>query len=179
MDKITSIDFYNSWVETVNNRKEELLKIWSNSKLFTKYIKGDDNCIIDEVANKLGLLSYPNDYYSIDAVLYKQEDKVPGTNPNNFWFRDLRVAFEHENNFNSGLYKEVSHLLIANCDLRVLVTYPNSGIDKELKVLHNIISGNRNSKLISNEKNFLIILGYENGFKWEGYFYTEEKWVQI
>lgn len=179
METINAKDFYKVWLETVNNRKVELENNWRKNKLFTKLIIGSENSIIGEIANKLDLLSYENDYYCIDAILYKKEDKTPDINENLFWFRDLRVAFEHENNFSSGLFQEVSHLLITNCDLKVLVTYPNGGIENELNYLHKIIMGNRNSKNISDEENFLLIFGYKNKFKWEGRIFKSDKWKNI
>jgi hypothetical protein len=94
----------------------------------------------------------------------------------------LRVAFEHENNFKGGLYQEVSHLLITNCDLRVLVTYPNDGAanpktKKEMDYLHEIIRGSRQGESISTDESFLLIFGYENGFAWEGYIYKQTAWT--
>lgn len=179
MSKISSKIFFETWLNTVSNRKDHLLKIWRNSKEFTSYIKGDENSVIEEVANKLDLLCYPRDYYSIDTILYKPEDKTPNINPNSYWFRNIRVAFEHENNFNSGLYQEVSHLLITNCEIRVLVTYPNDDTTDELKYLHEIISGSTQSQLISDEESFLIIFGYESDFSWEGFIYSKSNWIQI
>jgi hypothetical protein len=179
MEKISSLDFYKIWIETITNRKEELLKIWQIPKIFTNYIIGNDNSVIEEVAKKLNLLCYTQNYYSIDTILYRLEDKTPGIKPNTFWFRDIRVAFEHENNFKSGLYQEVSHLLITNCDLKVLVTYPNGDNKNELNYLHNIISGNRQSKKISDDESFIIIFGYEIDFSWEGYVYKLDKWNKI
>lgn len=179
MDKIKSQTFFQVWLDTVKNRKDHLLKIWKISKEFTSYIKGDDNCVIDEVASRLNLLCYPRDYYSIDTLLYKQEDLVHKIKEGNFWFKDIRVAFEHENNFKSGLYQEVSHLLLINADLKVLVTYPNEDTADELKYLHEIISSNRQSKLISADESFLLIFGYEKGFEWEGFIYKEDNWRQI
>lgn len=179
MDKIKAADFYNLWLQTVNNRKEDLLKIWRKTKDFTYYIKGSENSIVDEIGKKLGLLTYQQDYYSIDTIFYKIEDLAPKIKPNTYWFRDMRIAFEHENNFNSGLYQEVSHLLITNCDLRVLVSYPQYETDEILESLHEIIKGNRNSKTNSEEENFLIIFGYETGFEWEGYVYKETNWKKL
>ena len=115
----------------------------------------------------------------MDTILYKPEDKTPDINPNTYWFRDIRVAFEHENNFNGGLYQEVSHLLITNCDLKVLVTYPNDDIENELNYLHKIISGNRQSKSISDEESFLLIFGSEGDFSWDAYVYKTDNWKQI
>lgn len=179
MEKVKAIDFYKAWLKIVNKREDELRQVWRKNKLYTKCIIGNENSIIKEVANELNLLSYENNYYSIDTVLYKPEDLTPEINKDTFWFRDLRVAFEHENNFSSGLYQEVSHLLITNCDLKVLVTYPNKEIEIELEYLHKVISGNRNSNIISKEKSFLMIFGYENEFKWEGWIYEEENWIEI
>ena len=179
MEKISALSFYKSWLNTVANRKEYLLSIWRNAKAFTSYIKGDDNCVMEEVANKLNLLCYPRDYYSIDALLYKQEDLVHNRDEGNYWFRDIRVAFEHENNFKGGLFQEVSHLLLVNADLKVLVTYPNEDTTNELKYLHEIISGNRQSKSISDDESFLVIFGYETGFEWEAFVYKQDNWKQI
>lgn len=179
MTKITSPAFFKAWLDSVNGRKEHLLKIWRQAHEFTSYIKGDENCALEEVASKLDLLCYPRDYYSIDALLYKQKDLVQNRPEGHFWFRDIRVAFEHENNFRGGLYQEVSHLLVVNADLKVLVTYPNEDTTTELNYLHEIISGNRQSKSISDDENFLIIFGYETGFEWEGFVYKQDGWKQI
>ncbi|MBC8883343.1 hypothetical protein H9X57_07600 [Flavobacterium piscinae] len=73
---------------------------------------------------------YERNYYSLDAILYKEEFLVPNIKTNTFWFREIEVAFEHENNFNKNLFQEVSHLLITNSHLKVLVTYPNQNEKK-------------------------------------------------
>jgi hypothetical protein len=179
MEKVTSSHFYKIWLETVTSRKKHLLSIWRNPRTYTSYIKGDENSVMDEVATKLNLLCYPFDYYSIDTILYLPEDKTPRINENSYWFRDIRVAFEHENNFRGGLYQEVSHLLITQCDLRVLVTYPTEDSKSQLDYLHEIILGSRQSKVISDEESFLIILDYEAGFEWEGLIFKQDNWNRI
>jgi hypothetical protein len=176
MEKVTAQLFYQAWLDTVTDRRDSLLTIWRKAREFTSCIKGSEDCVINEVAKRLSLLCYPYDYYSIDAILYKVEDLTPGIKPNTNWFRDIRVAFEHENNFRGGLFQEVSHLLITNCDLRVLVTYPNEDTEKELHYLHEIISGNRQSQEISEKENFLLIFGYETDFTWEGLVFKQDKW---
>jgi hypothetical protein len=178
MKKIKAPDFFNAWMETVESRKNQLLNIWRNPKEFTYYIKGSENSVINEIADKLNLLSYEQDYYSIDAILYTKEDLTPKIKENTYWFRDIKIAFEHENNVKSGLYQEVSHLLITNCELKVLVSYPNEA-EEELPYLHEILKGTRHSKELSEKENFLIIFGYENGFAWEGYIYKETDWKKI
>lgn len=178
-NKVSAQKFFQAWIEIVTSRKDDMLRIWRNPREFTNYIISSDNSIMGVVANKLNLSTYLGNYYSLDTILYKPEDKTPRINPNNYFFRDIRVAFEHENYFNSGLYNEVSHLLITNCDLRVLVTYPDREIDDELNYLHEIITGNRQSKIFADEDSFLIIFGYETGFIWEGRVYKQDKWEKI
>jgi hypothetical protein len=180
MDIVKSHIFFQAWIQTVNCRKDHLKKIWRDTSVFTSYVKGDDNSILEEVAQKLDLLCYPRDYYSIDSILYLKEDMVP-LNEGQYCFRDIRVAFEHENVFNMNLREEVSHLLITNSDLKVLVTYPPND-DKEneiLNYLHSIIQGARHSKTISQNESFLIIFGYEADLSWEGYVYKDENWKRL
>jgi hypothetical protein len=177
--KIYAPEFFRAWFDAVQIRKEHLSSIWQKPSIFTSHVKGDDVSIMKEVADKLNLLCYHRDYYSIDTILYKEEDLVPDRPQGSYWFRDIRVAFEHENSSTSGLYQEASHLLITNCDLRVLVTYPNGDGQTELECLHKIIKGNRSSKAISDEESFLIIFGYETDYCWEGFVYKEDRWKEI
>ena len=179
MKQLNSINFYREWLNAVKNRKDEMLALWKNSRDVTYFIMGSENSIINKIANAFDLLAYEQDYYCIDTILYELNDLVPGIKPNTFWFRDIKVAFEHENKFNSGLYQEVSHLLLTNCDLKVLVTYPDYEPDAELAYLHSIIKGSKHSKEISDRENFLIVFGYENKFEWEGYLYKETNWQKI
>jgi hypothetical protein len=184
MNKVKSLTFFQLWRDTVESRKEHLQKVWRNNAEFTLSIKGDgskNDSVLAVIAEKLNLHCYPFEYYSLDSILYDENDMVPERPEGTYWFRDIRVAFEHENHFNSGLFKEVSHLLLINCDLRVLVTYPPNDYneEKQLEYLHKIIAGSRQSKSISDDESFLIILGYENGFSWFGYVYKEENWEPI
>jgi hypothetical protein len=179
MDKIDSIAFFRAWVSTVENRKNHLLSIWRQARPFTASIKGDERSVMQEVAVKLELLCYHRDYYSIDTILYKAVDVVPGLAEGTYWFKDIRVAFEHENNFNYNLYQEVAHLLITNCDLRVLVTYPNQDPSAVLNYLHDLISSNRNAATFSQEESILLIFGYESGFEWRGFVYKMEEWKML
>lgn len=89
----------------------------------------------------LNLICYPRDYYSIDAVLYREGDLVPKIKEGIYWFRQMAVAFEHENNFGGGLFQEASHLLIVNSELKVLVPYPNGddATKHQMDYLHEII----------------------------------------
>jgi hypothetical protein len=176
---ITSKAFFQAWLETVNNerRKSYLLENWTNLQTYTNHIMGDDDSVMKEVAKKLNLLCYDYNYYHSDTILYKEEDLVEDRPTNTTWLRDMRVVFEHEHNFNSGLFQEVSHLLILNSDIKVLVTYPdgdgNGNAKAELAFLHRVIKGNRLSKEISDNESFLIIFGYKENYKWKGFVFKE------
>jgi hypothetical protein len=180
-DNITSKIFYKSWLKAVQSRNSELEKVWTNPKLFTKKITGWENSIVQDIANDINLLCFSDNYYSTDCVFYKKEDLVNPENLNRFHLKEIRIAFEHENNFDSGLFQEVSHLLLVNCDLRVLVSYPKSHLHSknELNILHSLIKSTRQSKNISASNDFLIILNYEDSSLWEGLIFKNKGWEKI
>ena len=178
--EVTSKKFYTAWKTIVEERKREIVSLWNDDlKAYTNLVIGSDNSIVLNVAKLLGLHCYNSDYYSIDSIFYCDEDLVPGIQPDTWWFRDIRIAFENENNFDSGLFQEVSHLLITDCDLRVLVTYPNGRKEQEMEYLHKVISGNRSSKIMSEKENVLLIFGYGDPYRWEGHVYKEDGWKAV
>ncbi|OLY94342.1 hypothetical protein SAMN05444008_10574 [Cnuella takakiae] len=180
--RVSSQDFLNAWMNVVNLKRELLQADWRNAEAFTSLIKGCEDNIITSVGKLLELKAYTTDYYSVDSLLYSDEDLVPDIKPNSYWFRQVKVAFEHENHFNSGLYQEVSHLLLINSDLKVLVTYPSnreSTEQRQKEYLHQIINGTRIQKQLSEGESFLLIFGYENEFSWEAYVYKETGWKTL
>lgn len=185
MESITSTTFYNTWLEVVNRNKSHLLSNWRTNKPFTSLMLHNDDSIICQVAEELKLLCYNRDYYALDAVLYKKEDKVPINSmglkipDDKVCLSDIQIAFEHENTFKSGIYQEISHLLITNAKLKVLVSYPEDTPSAELDYLHEIILNTRHADELSKNENFLIIFGYENGFAWEGFVFKKDKWKKL
>ncbi len=109
--------------------------------------------------------------------MYEQHDLVPGRKEDTYWFKEISVAFEHENNLDAGLYQEVSHLLITNSDLRILVTYPNRDPEEQLTYLHGITASTELSDDIAERQNFLIILGYQEGFRRQGRVFNLKNWT--
>lgn len=172
--------FYIAWCSKVELRQQELLNTWSNSKAYTKAIIHSDDSILMDVSKALGLKCYNADYYYIDAVFFQSEDLVADY-PKAYYLTDIRIAFEHENVFNSGLFQEVCHLLQINCDLKVLVAYPPNEVDEkaELDYLHKIISKSRSKNSLSENKSFLVIMGHNDLSKWKGWIYQSMKWEQI
>ncbi|HLP19562.1 MAG TPA: hypothetical protein VK174_04645 [Chitinophagales bacterium] len=184
MERITAHQFFAAWQNTIIERRPDLKKIWQQSTEFTQAIKGSSKSILGAVGRQLNLSTYEGDYYSLDAIFYKDIDLVVPRPINTSWFKNIRIAFEHENDFKSGLFKEVSHLAITNCDLRVLVTYPKHGSShtetkNEMENLRRIILGNRLAQNIADEDGFLLIFGYENRFAWEGFVFKMDSWEEV
>lgn len=167
---LTATNFFKLWLEVVLLNKASLEKIWRNHREFTKLIKGNENSIVSQIGKKFNLLTYEQDYYSTDCLFYNKEDRLPNI-PNQYWFRDIQIAFEHENTFRSGIYQEICHLLITNARLKVLVTYPVNTPTKDLSDLYDIIKVTRHSEELVKNESLLLIFGYENGFSWEGFAY--------
>lgn len=141
-DPISPLMFFDAWKRVCFNRQVELLAAWQYKKPYTNEIFHVKGAVIEGVAEDIGLDVYSG-YYSLDAIFVRKGkcDRVHCSPARQNWFHNIRVAFEHENSFRSGLFQEVSHLLITRADLRVLVTYPEAcDLETELKILSQVIS---------------------------------------
>jgi len=153
-------EFFEVWKCVCARRTARLLEVWSLSgKVYTAEILDVENAVIQEIAAKLGLKVYCG-YYHLDAIFYKEHgDRVHCAPQGQTWVQNIRIAFEHENHFNSGLFTETSHLLITRADLRVLVTYTEepeeTDLKRELKNLGQIIAESD----LSADPAFLFIVG--------------------
>ena len=182
--KVTAQEFYKLWLDITKNQQEKIFDTFTNNPVYTSTIIYDEDSIIKMVAKSLEMRSY-NDYYCIDTVLFKEEDLVPVIPKGQTWIRKIRIAFENENFFKRGLFQEVGHLLITNCDLRVVVSYPNSDeeLENELIRLHNLITGVDIAKIIAQENSFLFIAGWpDNQLKevlFDGYVFKDAKWEAL
>ena len=103
----------------------------SNSD-FTEFISK----VVDKVAEEQGLKHW-REYYTLDHVLYKEEDRIPeGVLPfgsscvQGTWLKHFRLIIEHENSLDAGGgYQELSKLMLFNADMKVLMGYANKGDD--------------------------------------------------
>lgn len=101
----------------------------SNSD-FTEFISK----VVDKVAEEQGLKHW-REYYTLDHVLYKEEDQIPeGVLPfgsscvHGTWLKHFRLIIEHENSLDAGGgYQEFSKLMLFNADMKVLMGYANKG----------------------------------------------------
>ena len=177
--------FFQAWIKVTTAWHDQLVESWQDYAGYTNLIINDYS-VISEVATQLNLLCYPHEYYALDAVLYEQHQIVPRTDQHTCWLREISVAFENENYFNHELYQEVAHLMLTQCDLRVLVTYSWAQVDQGkvtgdnhiLNYLHEIIDGCRLASSIDVNQSFLLILGEQfNGkISWQGLVYRKSGW---
>ncbi len=104
-----------------NLRYKQALK--SNEEL-TEFIS-DVNA---ELARRMKMFHF-REYYTIDHVLYRDEDRIPegklplGTSRvKGTWLTRIRVAFEHENCLDkAGGFQEIAKLILFNADIKVLM----------------------------------------------------------
>ena len=183
---ITAEQFFKTWCKVAAICENDLVKEWHNRKTFTSLILHNDNALLKEIGDELDFKCYAygrQGYYWIDGVLYKSEDLFPDCPKEQTWLRKIRVALEHENDFNSNLLTEVGRLLLVNCELRVIVTYPNKDKDwDKLKNIHNFIKTTDGSDFLSENDSFLIVFGWKNEIEkveWEGRVFNSEDWVQL
>lgn len=180
----TAVEFFNLWVQTCTTQFEKLYRDWPNPPAFTADILSGPTSVMGSIETQLGLQGY-SDYYRLDEVLFADEDLVPGIPENQVWLRRIRVAFEHENFFLSGLFQELSHLLITDCDLRVLVSYPGNEdeLNSQLSYLHSIVAGTDRASAIAASHSLLFIVGWRDtaigSIDWWAYVYEQPAWRRI
>ncbi|MCB9197538.1 MAG: hypothetical protein H6600_03705 [Flavobacteriales bacterium] len=170
--------FYQSWLKQVELERDELMSIWRKPKDFTEKVIRQENGILMNIAKDLQLECYNVDYYCLDSVFYLNENVI-NNNANSFYLKQIEIAFEHENFFNENLFREVGHLLITNCKLRVLVTYPNDNEETIMERIREEIDSVEIRSELERNAGFLIILGYENQFQWKGYLYHSKEWISL
>ncbi|WP_434999776.1 hypothetical protein ACRZ5S_18170 [Vibrio scophthalmi] len=172
--------FFSYWCDVVEERNDDIERAWCDNKAYSHLIIHSQKSIVKGVAEKLDLNCYNGDYYYIDSVFYDNDDYIKDF-PEQCFLTGIRIAFEHENSFKSGLFQEVAHLLLINCDLKVVVSYPPDEISEsqELDYLHGIISASKVAEEISNNKSFLFIMGHAVPYKWVAWQYNKSGWIKI
>ncbi len=178
VSKITPKAFFDAWVKVSEERKAVLLAKWVSYAQYTAEIFDGKDFFVKAVAGKLDPeprnLDVYCGYYSLDAVFFKEKDRVACAPEGQNWFQNIRIAFEHENDFNDALFQEVSHLMITRADLRVLVSYPGNEAEltKQLKCFAEIIG---RANFAGADPAFLFIAGQRDSSRtniiWRSYVY--------
>lgn len=169
--------FFACWKAVCDAKKQDLLAAWTSCPALTAQIFNVEDAIVVRLASELKLKSYCG-YYSLDAIFFRDEDRVHCAPTGQTWVQNVRIAFEHENIFRSGLFTETSHLLITRADLRVLISYPDdqAQLEVELDNLSRVIS---QSDPAATDPAFLFIVGNRisdsTDIQWSAYTYQGHK----
>ncbi|MDX1955490.1 MAG: hypothetical protein SFU20_08120 [Chitinophagaceae bacterium] len=175
--------FFDFWCISAEKKQFEIMANCNYESNLSSIVMYDDDAVLVEIARSMGLSLY-HEYYRLDAVLFNDAtDKVPNCPKGQTWLSTIQIAFEHENYINSGLFQEVSHLMITDCNLGVLVTYPNTEdeIKREIKILHKLISDSLFGKRTIRHKNILLIFGWQMPEKliWFACSYEANDWEML
>ena len=170
--KISPNEFKNAFSNEVIDKEKQLLSEWSNWKKYTYLMLGTkrEPGILSEVAKKLGL-NYFKDYWTLDAIFYKEKDIVNFDKKFTF-AKYLAVVIEHENAIETS-FEEINKLTIFNSPLKVLITYPVKDINNYLTKYSEIVSNGDVFNDISNLRRQMVIFGTKNqdSIKWGFYIY--------
>ena len=156
--------FLEAWASECLVQGESLRATWSSSPSLTARMLTESGSIVRRVAARLTLQSYM-EYYHTDAVFFSESDRVLVAPKDQTWLHRIRVALEHEITFGSKLFEEVSHLMLVDADLRVLITYSPervSTLKRHMDVLHSVVAASDKQHLFSCEGSLLAIVGWRN-----------------
>lgn len=142
----------------------------------------ESGSVLRKVAARLDLESHL-EYYHTDAVFFSPSDRVSVAPKEETWLHRVRVAVEHEITFGSKLFEEVSHLMLVDTDLRVLIIYSperDSTLKKHMDVLHSVVAASDRQHLYASEGSFLSLVGWRNFAEdrvyWRPYIYAPSGW---
>lgn len=178
---ISAKEFFDAWVTVYSDEKHQknLNFHWSNKTGYTKEIA---NVCVD-VATYLDLECWTENYYFIDHVFYKEDEKIQEPNGTTYLINPV-VVFEHENDSNK-FYTEVAHHLMLKSDIYVIVSYYKKHINNNYmnKILE-LINQSNNASELKEKQNFLIILGEEDAADiskdyWKGFIFNGDDWNYI
>src|SRR5690606_10428665 len=156
--------FLKAWTSECNRQGSELRATWTSRQSLTARMLSESDSVVRKVAARLELESVL-EYYHTDTVLYLPGDRVAVAPVGQTWLHRIRVAVEHEAIFGSKLFEEVSHLMLLDADLRVLITYSpqrDSTLKRHLDILHSVVAASDRQHLFAIEASLLVIVGWRN-----------------
>ncbi len=120
-------EFFKSFLEALEARRDECVRDYRNSEAFTKTISSviEDSLKARE-AEEIGI---SREYYRIDVVSWRgRSEEIKEKAPYGFrpYLWDLEAAVEHENHDEHWM-DEVVKLAHINCPLRVVIGYVPAG----------------------------------------------------
>jgi hypothetical protein len=170
--------FADAFIQLTTEKHTELADLWDQSALYTGLMRG---VVLPRVAERLGLLSWPNEYYTLDSIFFREKDTMH-FGEHSTYAKHIEVAIEHENAI-KGSEKEMNKLQLFNAPLKVLITYDNRESDQPeyLKKYQAIINGADVFNDISTHRKQLLILGRKptDKIQWSAFVYEGTGFVPL
>lgn len=125
-------EFYSAFLEVVSPEQPKLIEVW-NKKGGSRGCKTPYSLqmfsLFPPIAEKLGLIPYPHDYYTLDGIFYRDRD-TDNFGTHETYACSISVALEHENicegaRVLGSTAEEMNKLQLFSAPLKVLITYPS------------------------------------------------------
>ena len=185
MQPITHTHFRHLWETVCKALDSDLRAVWRNPTELTSLVIHRPDSLCRRIASALSL-EFVAEYYHTDGLFYEKSHLVQNADAGQTWVSRARIAFEHENQPGRKLYEELSHLVLLDCDLRVLVTYSpeyDATLDRYLANLHQLVSASDRAPAFASQESILVIFGWWDPRKptltWRPYIYLLDRWDQL
>lgn len=160
-------EFFLAFLRVTSARKDQLLTTWPDNRSHTTAMCNE---ILPAVGEALGLF-HSAEYYGLDAVFFREQDRLNFIHPDDRYAKYLSAAIEHENDYATSAV-EMNKLQLFNTPLSVLITYPETPA-KGARLLEKYAGIVQAADVLGNastQRRQLVIFGYK-GPKWEPFVY--------
>jgi len=180
-EKITPQNFYSLFLREVEKSNIQLIPWNENKKWTRKMLKGKD-CIMKNIADKLGL-HYCNEYFMLDGIFFRKELKYKSYKGFGY-AQNIEIILECENE-HTTIEKEIYKLFpLFFAPLKVIITYFSNNSVRHQKAAEKIKGAIENKiktddpfGLHKNKIKTLLIFGIKNKgeINWQAFVYFNGK----
>lgn len=176
MKKIIPREFRNAFVAVLKAEHENFRTAAGfEAKSYSFFMRTN---IFPKIARHLGLQCWNKEYYGLEAVFYEERGR------DNFgkyttYAKWISVAIEHAVK-PANSHEEISKLQMFNAPLKVLITYPAAGAERDLllRKYETIIGESDIYNDIATLRQQLVIFGTPRTFReWQFYVYESDGFV--
>jgi len=174
---IQPAQFFAAFKQKAAVHEKDLIQHWTRG--LTQYTK-TIRTVLGGVAALLDISLYNSDYYTLDAVFYRDKD-IEHFDQDATYVKSIVVAVEHENAINSSVH-EMNKLQLFNTPLKVLITYGDNAPRTEfLKKFAKIVKDADVLSDFSTHRRQLVIFGDKPAEKieWHPFVYKDGGWLPI
>lgn len=176
---ITPDRFKAAFDQIVVGYENQIIKYRFNDREYTKLMLNYENGVLRSIANNFDLRYY-NEYWTLDAIMYKENDWVYFPKEANY-ATNLSIAIEHENHGERS-NEEMNKLSLFNAPLKVLITYPPSfEADGLLSMYSDMLKRADIFNDFSDKRRQMVIFGNfdDEGVMWRHYVYKNGEFVKF